>query len=103
VLFNYETVLGQIDLENDSEQVRNYKAGVGAIRYALRNAGWSEIQISNSLRTHFESVADVLAVYLDGLCAAEPDTDVAAGLYAAYRAIRPGSEPWDRQEAPHTP
>lgn len=50
-----EYTSGPINIENlDSTGIRI--AGEGAFRYALRNAGWSEEKIDNSLRTHFYSV-----------------------------------------------
>lgn len=67
--FDYTTVTGLIDREKDPEAVRMYKAGAGAFVYALRNAGWSEEQITNGLRSHFEATAAVLAEHLHGWAA----------------------------------
>lgn len=62
--FDYNDVLGPIDLQGDSEAIRNYKAGTGALAAELRHAGWSEEQISNGLRTHFESISMVLVEHI---------------------------------------
>jgi hypothetical protein len=87
--FDYETVTGLIDKEKDSEAVQGYKAGTGALIYALRNAGWSPTQIANGLRTHFDGVSAVLAEQLAEMGRNEPGTDYAAGLYAAEMTITP--------------
>jgi hypothetical protein len=78
--FDYGTLTGLIDMEKDSEAVRDYKAGAGAFIYALRNAGWSPEQITNSLRTHFDAAASVLAEHLHGWAAenAAPEGNWAA-------------------------
>ncbi|MFE0472696.1 hypothetical protein ACFW2V_13875 [Streptomyces sp. NPDC058947] len=62
--FDPADVSGPVDLQADSQAVRDYKAGRGALAYALRQTGWSEEQIHNSLRTHFESVSAVLADHI---------------------------------------
>lgn len=62
--FDHNKLRGLIDKETDSEAVQGYKAGVGAFVYALRNAGWSQEQIVNSLDTLFDSTAEVLAEHL---------------------------------------
>jgi hypothetical protein len=50
--------------EEDSDAVKAYKAGTGALSHALKVAGWTEEQIANSLRTHFDATATVLADHL---------------------------------------
>lgn len=62
--FDYRDVKGLIDLQGDSPAVQGYKAGAGAFQDALKHAGWSEEQIENGLRTHFESIAAVLVEHL---------------------------------------
>jgi hypothetical protein len=63
-MFQYDMVTGAIELGRDSQAVQNYKAGTGALIYALKAGGWSDEQIENGLRTHFESVAAVLVEHL---------------------------------------
>lgn len=62
--FNYNRLVGQIDFQADTPAVQNYKAGTGALAAELRQAGWSEEQIANGLRTHFESISLVLVEHI---------------------------------------
>lgn len=62
--FDYRTLKGMISPQDDSPAVKDYKAGAGAFVHALRQGGWSEEQIENSLRTHFEGIAAVLVEHL---------------------------------------
>lgn len=52
---------GPIDFEDDSGATILRKAGEGAIRYALRNSGWTEEQIENAMASHYRAVAHELA------------------------------------------
>lgn len=67
MIFRYETLMEPLDLKADSLEARNYKAGAGALIYALKHAGWTEEQIANGMRSHFESTAAVLAEHIRGL------------------------------------
>lgn len=87
--FPYDRVTGPIDLENDSDAIQDYKAGTGALVYALRKGGWSDEQIVNALSSHFDAVSDVLAEHIADLQENEPSTPYAAGMFAAETAIRP--------------
>jgi hypothetical protein len=89
--FPYDRITGRIDPENDSEAVRGYKAGAGAFFYALRNAGWSPEQITNSMRTLFDSTAEVLAEHLR--IAGEDDIAECGNPMWAYAAAEITPEP----------
>jgi len=46
---------------SEPESTRLRKAGEGALWYALRNAGWSDVQIYNGLRTQRAGILDEAA------------------------------------------
>lgn len=58
---HYDGLTGPINLAEDTEAVRDFKAASGATAYAFRKAGWTEEQISNGLRTWFQAATAVLA------------------------------------------
>lgn len=62
--FDYYTVLGPIHFGQDPRAVQMYKASAGSLADTMRRAGCTEEQIENGLRTHFESVAALLAGHL---------------------------------------
>jgi hypothetical protein len=68
---------------DEPEAVQLRKAGEGAFWYALRNAGWSDVQIHNSLQTYRESVAHELAGQIRSV-----GVDIPAGMSEIGRAIR---------------
>jgi hypothetical protein len=96
--FDYETITGRIDLTNDTEEVGNHKAGHGAFVYALRNSGWTEEQIDNSLRTYFEGIAAVLSAHLLDHFIGDGRGNVSAWQVAQEAAaeIHPKSNPCGR-------
>ncbi|MGW5852133.1 hypothetical protein ACWFQ8_30010 [Streptomyces sp. NPDC055254] len=59
------------------------KAGEGAFWYGLRGAGWSDVQISNSLQAFRESVAHELAEQIRSV-----GVDVTPDMSESCKAIR---------------
>jgi hypothetical protein len=94
--FDYTRVLGPIDPTADSGAVTNYKAGAGAFVYALAYGGWTEEQITNGMRTLFESTAAVLSEHIIDRTSEEPDHMRASGIHDASLSINPMNNPCDR-------
>ncbi|MFE6493397.1 hypothetical protein [Streptomyces sp. NPDC057748] len=83
-----------IDLLHDSSAVRDHKAGAGALWYALRNAGMTDVQIFNSLNTYDASVRRVaLEKAADLLDAMELEGAAQVRYLATPYTVAPEAEP----------